>query len=189
MEVRSLAIPEVKLLVPRIFRDSRGFFSETYNARTLADAAGIGESFVQDNHSMSVEKGVVRGLHFQIPPMAQDKLVRVARGAILDVAVDIRWGSPTYGQHVAQILSAANWRQMWVPRGFAHGFCTLEPYTEVIYKTTAGYSPAHDKGLRWNDSALGIDWPVAEVDAILSDKDKTQPLLAEIQGTFTHAVA
>lgn len=189
MEMHALAIPEVKLIKPRIFRDARGFFSETWNARTLAETAGITETFVQDNHSLSVDKGVVRGLHFQIPPMAQDKLVRVVRGAILDVAVDIRRGSPTYGRHVSAVISAANWTQIWVPKGFAHGFCTLEPDTEVIYKTTAPYAPEHDKGLSWNDPALGIDWPVSADAAVLSAKDRVQPLLADLPAYFTWTVA
>ncbi len=184
MEVRSLAIAEVKLLIPRVFRDERGFFTESYNAKTLADAAGITAQFVQDNHSLSVAKGVVRGLHFQTPPAAQDKLVRVLRGSILDVAVDIRRGSPTYGQHVSAVLSADNATQMWVPKGFAHGFCTLEPDTEVFYKTTGYYAPADDKGLRWNDPGLGIAWPVSAEEAVLSGKDTTQPLLSELPEYF-----
>ena len=184
MEVRPLTIGEVKLITPRVFRDARGFFSESYNARTLAEVAGITAQFVQDNHSLSVVKGVVRGLHFQTPPAAQDKLVRVIRGSIFDVAVDIRRGSPTYGQHVSAVLSAENAMQMWVPKGFAHGFCTLEPNTEVFYKTTHYYEPAHDKGLRWNDPALGIAWPVAADDAVLSSKDTTQPLLSELPEYF-----
>ena len=184
MHVEQLGIADVKLFTPRIFRDERGFFSETFSARDLA-AAGIAESFVQDNHSLSRMKGVVRGLHFQIPPRAQGKLVRVTRGAILDVAVDIRRGSPTYGQHVAMMLSAENWRQLWVPSGFAHGFCTLEPDTEVQYKVTDYYAPECDRGIRWNDPALGIAWPVAAEFAILSDKDRKQPMLADLpDGAF-----
>lgn len=179
MHVEQLGIADVKLFTPRIFRDERGFFSETFSARDLA-AAGIAESFVQDNHSLSRMKGVVRGLHFQIPPRAQGKLVRVTRGAILDVAVDIRRGSATYGQHVATMLSAKNWRQLWIPGGFAHGFCTLEPDTEVQYKVTDYYAPECDRGVRWNDPALGIAWPIAAELAILSDKDKKQPMLADL---------
>ena len=184
MEVQSLAIPDVKLIVPRIYRDARGFFSETFSTRGLSEAAGITETFVQDNHSMSTEAGVLRGLHFQIPPDAQDKLVRVVRGAIFDVAVDIRLNSPTYGRHVSAILSAANWTQMWVPKGFAHGYCTLEPETEVVYKTTAFYVPQHDKGLAWNDRALGIAWPEGVRPELLSTKDKVQPTLAELPAYF-----
>ena len=184
MQITTLAIPDVKLIGPAIHRDARGFFSETFNARALI-AAGIDQVFVQDNQSLSVERGVVRGLHFQLQPKAQDKLVRVTRGAILDVAVDIRRGSPTYGRHVAVELSAANWQQLWVPKGFAHGFCTLEPDTEVVYKTSALYAPEHDQGLRWNDPALGIPWPVGADAAILSPKDCVQPLLAELPAYFT----
>jgi dTDP-4-dehydrorhamnose 3,5-epimerase len=178
VKVEALSIPDVKLIAPSVFKDERGFFSETFNARTLA-SVGISEPFVQDNHSLSVPRGVVRGLHFQIPPHAQAKLVRVVRGAILDVAVDIRHGSPTFGEHVTCVLSASNWSQLWVPRGFAHGFCTLEPNTEVIYKVTDYYAPNSDRGLRWDDPELAIAWPVASGDAILSPKDGTHPTLAE----------
>ena len=183
MQVESTAIADVKTIVPRIFRDDRGFFSETWNAGLLAKS-GIDASFVQDNHAMSRDKGVLRGLHFQLAPSAQDKLVRVARGSILDVAVDIRRSSPTYGQHVAVVLSAANWMQLWVPKGFAHGYCTLEPDTEVIYKVTAPYAPEHDRGIAFDDPALGIRWPVTRDEAILSDKDKKQPRLADIGVAF-----
>lgn len=171
------------LLEPKKFGDERGFFSETYNRRQLA-ALGFDAEFVQDNQSLSVEVGVVRGLHFQSPPQAQAKLVRVVRGAILDVAVDLRRGSPTYGDHVAVELSAANWRQLLVPAGFAHGFATLVPETEIVYKVTGYYAPDHDHGLLWNDPALGIDWPVAAEAAILSAKDRIQPRLAEIDSPF-----
>jgi dTDP-4-dehydrorhamnose 3,5-epimerase len=183
VEIRSHNIAEVKLVVPKINRDSRGFLSETYNRR-LMSAAGIAAEFVQDNHSLSVETGTLRGLHFQIPPHAQGKLVRVVRGSIFDVAVDIRAGSPTFGQHVSAILSAENWTQMWVPAGFAHGFCTLEPNTEVIYKVTAYYAPECDRGLQWDDAAIGIKWPVSPDKAGLSDKDRKQPLLKEIAPAF-----
>lgn len=184
MHVETLAIPEVKLLTPRKFGDARGFFSEVYNARTLAELAGIVETFVQDNHAFSAEKGVIRGLHFQISPMAQDKLVRVTRGSILDVAVDIRKDSPTYGRHVSAVISASNWTQIWVPKGFAHGYCTLEPDTEVLYKTTAPYAPELDRGLAWDDPALAIVWPVDAGAAILSAKDKAQPRLADLPPYF-----
>ncbi len=186
MHVERLAIPDVVVLTPRIFRDARGFFSETWNRRALGEA-GIEADFVQDNHSLSRDKGVVRGLHFQTPPHAQDKLVRVIRGRVLDVAVDIRRGSPTFGRHVAVELSAENWRQLWVPRGFAHGFCTLEPDTEVLYKVTDYYAPECDEGLLWNDPALGIDWPVGEGEAILSEKDRSHPRLAELPEVFQFA--
>jgi len=184
VNVRPLAIADVKLIAPRIFRDARGFFSETFNASAFAKA-GIEAQFVQDNHSLSVEKGVVRGLHFQTPPHAQDKLVRVVRGAILDVAVDIRRGSPTYGRHVSAVISAENWEQIFIPKGFAHGFCTLEPNTEVIYKVTSLYAPESDKGLQWNDPALAIDWPVTADTAVLSAKDAVQPGLADLPAYFT----
>lgn len=176
-------IEGVLLLEPRKFGDARGFFSETYNRRQLA-SLGFEAEFVQDNQSLSVEAGVVRGLHFQSPPHAQAKLVRVVRGAILDVAVDLRRGSPTYGEHVAVELSAENWRQLLIPTGFAHGFATLEPNCEICYKVTDYYAPDHDHGLLWNDPDLGIDWPVAAEAAILSDKDRAQPRLAGIASPF-----
>lgn len=173
------------VLEPKKFGDHRGFFSETYNRARLAEL-GFDADFVQDNHSLSVEKGVVRGLHYQSPPFAQDKLVRVVRGAILDVAVDIRRGSPTWGDHVAVELSAENWRQLLVPKGFAHGFVTLEPETEVVYKVTDVYAPKNDHGLLWSDPDIGIDWPVTAEAAILSDKDRVQPLLAELESPFDY---
>ncbi len=184
MQVERLAIPDVVRITPKKFGDERGFFSEVYNAATLASVAGIRESFVQDNHSLSRAKGVVRGLHFQTPPFAQGKLVRVTRGAILDVAVDLRHGSATFGQHVVAEISAENWAQLWIPSGFAHGFCTLEADTEVIYKVTAAFSPEHDKGVRWNDPAFGIDWPVDETNVTLSDKDQQQPMFADLPEYF-----
>lgn len=184
--IEHLAITDVLVIAPKIFRDERGFFSETYNQKTLA-AAGFDQTFVQDNHSMSRDRGVVRGLHFQINPEPQGKLVRVVRGAIFDVAVDIRHGSPTFGQHVSRVISADNWEQLWVPVGFAHGFCTIEPDTEVIYKVTGYYSPECDRGMAWNDPALGIDWPVAADDAVLSAKDKTHPPLGDLPAYFTYS--
>jgi dTDP-4-dehydrorhamnose 3,5-epimerase len=183
MDVKALEIPDVKLIQPRIFRDERGFFSETYSKPAL-NAAGIDAEFVQDNHSLSRERGVVRGLHFQIPPRAQDKLVRVTRGSIFDVALDIRRGSPTFGRHVAVVLSAENWCQLWVPKGFAHGFCTLEPNTEVVYKVTSLYAPEDDKGIAWDDPALGIAWPIAARTAIVSDRDRKHPRLSELESPF-----
>jgi dTDP-4-dehydrorhamnose 3,5-epimerase len=184
MEVQTLAIPAVKLIVPAVFEDARGSFSETYNARLLADA-GIACAFVQDNQSVSLEKGVLRGLHFQSPPHAQAKLVRVVAGSIFDVAVDLRTGSPTYGRHVSAVLSAGNRTQIWVPEGFAHGFCTLEPDTVVLYKVTAHHAPDHDRGVRWDDPTLGITWPVAN--PILSEKDKRHPGLHELPVYFQEA--
>ena len=171
------------LVEPKKFGDHRGFFSETYNRQQLAEAGFVAE-FVQDNHSFSGVEGVVRGLHFQSPPFAQDKLVRVVRGAILDVAVDIRRGSPTFGDHATVELSAANWRQLLVPAGFAHGFVTLEPDTEVVYKVTAYYAPEHDHGILWSDPALGIAWPVSPEAAVVSDKDCLQPRLADVASPF-----
>lgn len=188
MKVEPLPIPDVKLITPSIFTDERGFFSETFNMKALA-SAGISQTFVQDNHSLSGPTGVVRGLHFQVPPHAQAKLVRVVRGAIFDVAVDIRHGSPTFGQHVTCILSASNWSQLWVPMGFAHGFCTLEPDTEVIYKVTDYYAPESDRGLRWDDPELAIAWPISAGDAILSPKDKTHPTFAESPAHFRYEAA
>lgn len=173
------------MITPPKFGDHRGFFSETYNKRALAEA-GLDLEFVQDNHSLSAQKGTLRGLHFQTPPFGQDKLVRVTRGAILDVAVDLRRGSPTYGQHVSAELSAENWSQLLVPIGFAHGFVTLEPDTEVLYKVTQYYSPECDRGLLWNDPDLGIPWPVAEADAILSDKDRKHPRLRDLPDIFIY---
>lgn len=183
MQITATDIPDVKLITPKKFGDHRGFFSETYNRKAFADA-GIDLEFVQDNHSLSAQKGVLRGLHFQLPPFAQDKLVRVVRGSILDVAVDIRRSSPTFGRHVTAVLSAANWQQMFVPAGFAHGFVTLEPDTEVVYKVTNYYAPQHDRGILWNDPALGIEWPVSPADVTLSDKDIKQPLFADAPDLF-----
>ena len=179
-------IPEVKIVVPKKHGDARGFFSETFTRRSLA-AAGIDVDFVQDNHAFSAAKGTVRGLHFQTPPFAQAKLIRVVRGAILDVAVDIRAGSPSYGKHVAVKISAEEWNQIFIPVGFAHGLVTLTPDTEVLYKVSAYYSAAHDKGLLWNDPALRIAWPIPPEDATVSDKDKVQPRLADLPAYFTHA--
>lgn len=173
----------ILLIEPRKFGDARGFFSETYNRARLAEL-GFDRDFVQDNHSLSVEAGVVRGLHYQSPPFAQDKLVRVVRGAILDVVVDLRRGSPTWGDHASVEISAANWRQLLAPAGFAHGFVTLAPETEVVYKVTNYYAPDHDHGLLWSDPALGIVWPVAPDAARLSDKDRIQPRLADIDSPF-----
>lgn len=175
MQVIPTEIPDVKVLIPRRFKDARGFFSETYNKEALR-LLGIDAEFVQDNHSLSVEKGVVRGLHYQIAPMAQHKLVRVTRGAILDIALDIRRSSPTVGKHVAARISAEEWNQIFVPIGFAHGFVTLEPNTEVIYKVSAPYSPPHERGIRWNDPALGIDWGIPEQEAVLSERDRKHPV-------------
>ena len=186
MQTQALAIPEVKLLTPRKFADDRGFFSETWSRKTLV-AHGIDAHFVQDNHSLSRSKGVLRGLHFQTPPFAQDKLVRVLRGAIFDVAIDIRQGSPTFGKHVSAVLSADNWMQIWVPKGFAHGFVTLEADTEVAYKVTADYAPECDRGIAWNDPDLAIEWPIPVETALLTPKDRQHPRLRDLPPVFTYA--
>lgn len=185
MQVVATEIPEVMEIRPVRHRDARGFFSEIFRDDVLR-AHGIDPAFVQENHSLSVDRGVVRGLHFQIPPMAQAKLVRAGAGSILDVAVDIRRGSPSYGRHVAVVLSAAEGNQLYVPEGFAHGFCTLEPNSEVIYKVNRYYSREHDCGLAWDDPAIGIAWPVRTADAVLSDKDRRQPVLAELPAHFRY---
>lgn len=183
MNVQSLEIPDIKLITPKVHGDKRGFFSETYNKRDLSEH-GIDLDFVQDNHAFSADKGTVRGLHFQTPPFAQDKLVRVTRGAVLDVAVDIRRNSPTFGQHVAVELSAEDRVQLLVPIGFAHAYCTLLDNTDIIYKVSNYYSKDHDFGLLWNDPELGIEWPVANEDVVLSEKDRQQPRLADLGDYF-----
>jgi len=181
--VEATTIPDVKVVTPQRFGDRRGFFSEVYSRRDFA-AAGLDFAFVQDNHSLSAEAGTIRGMHFQRPPLAQDKLVRVVRGRILDVAVDIRRSSPTYGRHVAVELSAENGRQLLIPSGFLHGFCTLEPNAEVIYKVTNYYSAEHDVGVAWNDPDLAIAWPTVAADAILSQKDARLPRLSQLPVYF-----
>jgi dTDP-4-dehydrorhamnose 3,5-epimerase len=176
-------IPAVKIVTPKKHGDARGFFSEVYKESDWRNA-GLHFNFVQDNHSFSAPVGTLRGLHFQTAPFAQDKLVRVTRGRILDVAVDIRRSSPTFGKHVAVELSAANWRQLFIPIGFAHGFVTLEPDTEVVYKVTALYSAANDRGLAFDDPDLGIEWPLPPEGALLSDKDKRWPRLRDLADVF-----
>jgi dTDP-4-dehydrorhamnose 3,5-epimerase len=183
VQVDATALVDVKIITPKRFGDHRGFFSETYSREAFAQS-GITLEFLQDNHSLSAEVGTLRGLHFQSHPAAQAKLVRVARGRILDVAVDIRRSSPTFGRHVAVELSAENWRQLLVPVGFAHGFVTLEPATEVIYKVTSGYSPAHDHGLAFDDPALGIVWPAPPTGFVISEKDRHHPRLADLPKYF-----
>ena len=185
MHVISTGIAEVKEIRPLRHRDPRGFFSEIFREDVLREH-GIDVPWVQENHSLSVERGVVRGLHFQSPPMAQAKLVRVGAGSVLDVAVDIRRGSPSHGRHVAVVLSAAEGNQLYVPAGFAHGFCTLEPNTEVFYKVSRYYSREHDRGMAWDDPALGIAWPVGAAEAILSDKDRRHPVLAVLPAHFCY---
>jgi dTDP-4-dehydrorhamnose 3,5-epimerase len=169
-------IPEVVLLDPRVFRDARGLFLESYNRQTLA-ALGIDAGFVQENHSRS-ERHVLRGLHYQIE-RAQGKLVRVVAGEVLDVAVDLRRGSPTFGRHVSAVLSAENMRMMWIPPGFAHGFFVRSAHADFIYKATEYYSPADERAIAWNDPVLGIDWGIpAGVAPVLSDRDRAAPVLA-----------
>lgn len=179
MLVRKLALDGIMEFVPKKFGDARGFFSETYSQKAFAEA-GVDIAWVQDNQSFSAEKGVLRGLHFQVAPFAQDKLIRVLRGSIFDVAVDLRRGSPTYGKWTSCVLSSEAWNQLLVPRGFAHGFLTLEPEVEVLYKVSSPYAPSCDRSIRWNDPAIGIDWPLEGRDPILSAKDAAAPLLAEI---------
>jgi dTDP-4-dehydrorhamnose 3,5-epimerase len=178
MNVEQTAIPGVLVITPKRFLDGRGFFSETWKASSFAEA-GVNVSFVQDNHARSDERGVVRGLHLQIGPNAQGKLVRVVRGSIWDVAVDSRPGSPTYGKHAGAVLSAENWQQLWVPAGLLHGYCTLEPDTEVIYKVTAPWDRHAERGVIWNDPAIALPWPIDAADALLSEKDVVLPRLAE----------
>jgi dTDP-4-dehydrorhamnose 3,5-epimerase len=174
LEVRETALEGVKLVVPARFEDDRGFFSEVYNADRFAEH-GLPADWVQDNHALSRRRGTIRGLHYQVAPFEQAKLVRVVRGAIHDVVVDLRPGSPTRGRHEAVTLSAGNWAQLLVPAGFAHGYCTLEDDTEVLYKVSAPYAPEHERGIRWDDPALGIDWPVSATEAIVSERDRRLP--------------
>ncbi|MGG1877262.1 dTDP-4-dehydrorhamnose 3,5-epimerase [Paenibacillus cisolokensis] len=181
MNITPLKLADAYLIEPVVHGDHRGFFMESYNESVLA-AHGITYNFVQDNQSLSAEPGVLRGLHYQLNPKAQTKLIRVLTGAIYDVIVDIRKGSPTFGQWVGVILSEYNKRQLLVPKGFAHGFCTLVPNTQVLYKVDEYYSPEHDRGILWNDPALGIDWPVSN--PVLSDKDQRHPLLQDAEMNF-----
>ena len=181
--VESLAIEDVKLVTPQRFGDDRGFFSETYNQQRFFEA-GITAEFLQDNHSLSAQKGTIRGLHYQSPPFAQAKLVRVLRGSILDVAVDVRSGSPTFGQWVSAELSAENGVQIFVPRGFLHGFATLEPDTEIAYKVDNYYSKECDGAVLWNDASLNIDWGIPAGEAVLSEKDAAAPVFADFKTPF-----
>ncbi len=182
--VTTTAIADVIVITPKRFADARGFFCETFNAQRFA-AIRPGITFVQDNLSHSAARFTVRGLHFQAPPHAQAKLVSVLQGAVLDVAVDIRIGSPTYGRHVVATLTAERGEQMFVPRGFAHGFCTLEPDTLVAYKVDSFYAPAADRGIFWADPALAIAWPATPAEALLSERDQRHPLFAESPSPFT----
>ncbi|WP_237476989.1 dTDP-4-dehydrorhamnose 3,5-epimerase [Lichenibacterium dinghuense] len=186
MQATRLAIPDVVLLRPKRHGDARGYFVESFNARSFEAATGLSPVFVQDNEALSVEVGTVRGLHFQRHPTAQGKLVRAIKGAIFDVAVDIRTGSPTFGRHVSATLTAEAGEQLWVPPGFAHGYCTTLPDSVIAYKVTDFYSAADDGGIAWDDPALGIEWPLASGAALLSDKDRRQPKLADLPATFTY---
>lgn len=188
IDVTDTTIPEVKLVTPRRFGDTRGWFSETWTKPKMA-AAGLDFDFMQDNHSYSAQVHTLRGLHYQAPPFAQTKLVRVARGAVLDVAVDIRVGSPTYLKWVAEELSAENGAQLLVPRGFLHGFLTLQPDTEVLYKVDNPYSGVADGAVRFDDPALGVDWGIDPAKAILSDKDAAAPAYPDFDNPFTYEAA
>ena len=185
MSIEATEIHDVKIITPQKFGDQRGFFSETYSSAKLK-AKGIDLEFCQDNHSFSQESGTLRGLHFQIAPFAQAKLLRVTKGAIFDVAVDIRNGSPTFGSWVGRVISAELWNQILIPVGFAHGFCTIAPDTEVQYKVSAAYSLENERGIAWNDPDIAIEWPLNESAPILSEKDKRYPLFSEIPSYFTY---
>lgn len=183
MQIEQTPLDGVLLITPRRFGDHRGFFSESYSRKAMAEA-GVTMEFVQDNHSLSAQVGTIRGLHFQAPPHAQDKLVRCGKGSLFDVAADIRKGSPTYGQWVGYELSFENGRQLLVPAGFAHGFVTLQPDTEIIYKCSDYYAPETEGALIWNDPDIGIDWPLAG-DPVLSGKDAEAPNIAGFDSPFT----
>ncbi|WP_163070784.1 dTDP-4-dehydrorhamnose 3,5-epimerase [Priestia flexa] len=181
MKIINTKFADAFVIEPKVFGDHRGFFTESYNKELFAQN-GIDMDFIQDNHSLSQQPGTLRGMHYQLAHKAQTKLVRVTRGAIYDVIVDIRKGSPTYGEWQGFILSADNKRQLLVPKGFAHGFCTLVENTEVQYKVDELYSPDHDRGIAWDDPSLNIDWPVNE--PVLSEKDMKHPILAEADNNF-----
>ncbi len=188
IDVEDTAIPEVKLITPRRFGDARGWFSETWT-RPKMQAAGFGFDFMQDNHSFSAQTHTLRGLHYQAPSLAQTKLVRVARGSVLDVAVDIRVGSPTYLKWVSAELSAENGAQLLVPKGFLHGFLTLQPDTEVLYKVDAPYSAEADGTVRFDDPTLGVDWGIDQKTAVLSDRDAAAPTFSDFDNPFSYEAA
>ncbi|EPR30966.1 dTDP-4-dehydrorhamnose 3,5-epimerase [Alkalidesulfovibrio alkalitolerans DSM 16529] len=183
MQFQTTEIPGLLLIMPRVFQDERGYFLESFNAGAFANA-GVARSFVQDNHAHSRQAGVLRGLHFQAPPHAQSKLVWVTRGAVFDVVVDLRAGSPTYGKWKSFLLTAENFARLFIPRGFAHGYATLEPDTDFMYKVDGYYNPASEGGLRWDDPDLAIDWPV--VAPVLSDKDRGLPSWRGFQSPFNY---
>ena len=183
MRVEETAIPDVRILHLQPHGDRRGLFVETYD-HGLFTRHGVTDEFVQDATSRSDRRGVVRGLHFQTPPFVQAKLVRVARGRIFDVAVDLRRGRPTYGRHVAVELAADDWRMLYIPGGFAHGFCTLTEDTEIAYKLSAPYSPEHARGVLWNDPDLGVSWPASAAEAVVTERDKTWPTLKTMPPAF-----
>lgn len=185
MRIIDTNLDDVKVIEPEVFKDHRGFFMESFNQKKLAEL-GVEYDFIQDNHSLSEEKDVIRGLHYQLNPQAQTKLVRVITGAIYDVVVDIRKGSPTFGQWVGVTLSEDNHQMLLVPKGFAHGFCTLSPNTHIHYKVDAYYSAENDRGIRWNDPTFAIDWPTSE--PILSEKDANQPLFHDAEINFQYKV-
>jgi dTDP-4-dehydrorhamnose 3,5-epimerase len=180
VQIDRLAVPEVLLITPVRHGDARGWFSEVFRSDVLAEA-GVRDVFVQDNQAFSARQGTLRGLHLQVPPAPISKLVRCLKGAIFDVAVDVRAGSPTFGRWAGAELTAANGRQLYVPRGFAHAYLTLTPDTEVFYKVDGYYTPEAERGLRWNDPAIGIDWPLAEADVVMNDRDRALPLLADFE--------
>ncbi len=185
MKTVALDIPEIMVFEPSKFPDDRGFFLETYNAKTLGEA-GVDTTFVQDNQAFSADKWTLRGLHFQSPPFAQDKLVRVLRGSVLDVAVDIRRNSPSYGKHVSVVLSAEAWTQILIPIGFAHAYLTREPDTDVFYKVSQFYAPECESGLLWNDPDLAIDWRAPQESVVLSEKDGKLPLFRNLESPFDY---
>ena len=188
MRISDLAIPGVKLVEPVLHRDERGYFMESFRQSAITEAGGPA-AFVQDNHSLSTARFTVRGMHFQIPPHAQAKLVRVVRGAVVDVAVDIRAGSPSFGRSIAIELSAENRRQLLVPAGFAHGYCTLEPDTEVLYKVDTGYARDAERGFHWRDKSVASLWPAGESEAVLSERDRALPMLAALPDFFRWGAA
>ena len=182
MKVIATEIPDVLIIEPKVFSDDRGFFYESFNQKSWEEATGLKTKFVQDNHSRSV-KGVLRGLHYQLPPAAQGKLVRCVTGEVFDVAVDIRKSSATFGKWVGHVLSAENKRQMWIPEGFAHGFCTLTDVAEILYKTTDYYDTSCEVAIAWDDPRIGVQWPIADSPS-LSKKDADAPIMDDISDMF-----